>query len=284
MRVCTDIRASNKATPRFASVLEQRRSRHHNRTHRTRSRRCTDRKIRFQGDGLPLPRLEVLGVCIICDAQQRRSIRLRLLPTEDSQRWLQVRHCKSSAIHLSTICSRLGLDVCRLVVLRPLQDSWACHDLQQRSVHHWTDYDGLVHQHWYQIRWRLHRRHGHLCERAYQLRLPTQQYRRPVEASSLSGNDGHWRCIRRHHFWEYLSRRRCPTLRSSAYCVYMFPGTSLDPGRDRVGLISELLLTFVQIIAILLVTKNFFYYTYCNREADRGEMIIEGQPGFRFTL
>lgn len=58
----------------------------------------------------------------------------------------------------------------------------------------------------------------------------------------------------------------------------------MNPGRDRVGLFNELLLTSVQIIAILLVTKNFFYYTYCNRKADRGEMIIEGQPGFRFTL
>lgn len=39
-----------------------------------------------------------------------------------------------------------------------------------------------------------------------------------------------------------------------------------------------------QCITILLVTKNYFYFTYCNRKADRGEMIIQGQVGFRYTL
>lgn len=39
-----------------------------------------------------------------------------------------------------------------------------------------------------------------------------------------------------------------------------------------------------QCITICLVVKNFFYYTWCNRKADRGEMIIQGQPGFRYTL
>ena len=153
----------------------------------------------------------------------------RLLPAEDSQRWLQLRHCKSSAIHLPTIRSRPGLDVCRIVVLRPLQDSWPCHDLQQRSVHHWTDYDGLVHHYRYQICRSVHRGHGHLRECTYQLRLSAQQYRGPVEASSLPGNDGHWRCIWRHHLWQHLPRRGCPTLRSSSHCVYMFPGTLLTP-------------------------------------------------------
>ena len=39
-----------------------------------------------------------------------------------------------------------------------------------------------------------------------------------------------------------------------------------------------------QCIAILLVAKNLVYFTRCNRKADRGEMVIQGQPGFRFTL
>ncbi|MCJ1301813.1 hypothetical protein MMC08_004614 [Hypocenomyce scalaris] len=39
-----------------------------------------------------------------------------------------------------------------------------------------------------------------------------------------------------------------------------------------------------QALTILLVIKNFFIFSRANRKADRGEMIIEGQPGFRYTL
>ena len=39
-----------------------------------------------------------------------------------------------------------------------------------------------------------------------------------------------------------------------------------------------------QILTILLVSKNFIYYSYCNRKANRGEMVIQGQPNFRYTL
>ena len=39
-----------------------------------------------------------------------------------------------------------------------------------------------------------------------------------------------------------------------------------------------------QILTILLVSKNFIYYSYCNRRANRGELIIQGNAGFRYTL
>ena len=39
-----------------------------------------------------------------------------------------------------------------------------------------------------------------------------------------------------------------------------------------------------QCITVSLVCKNFVYFTYCNRKADRGELVIQGQPGFRYTL
>lgn len=37
-------------------------------------------------------------------------------------------------------------------------------------------------------------------------------------------------------------------------------------------------------ITICLIIKNFIWFTRCNRKADRGEMVIQGQPGFRYTL
>lgn len=40
----------------------------------------------------------------------------------------------------------------------------------------------------------------------------------------------------------------------------------------------------VQSLTIVLVCKNFFLYTRANRKADRGEIIIEGREGFRYTL
>ncbi|OAL32680.1 hypothetical protein AYO20_07838 [Fonsecaea nubica] len=40
----------------------------------------------------------------------------------------------------------------------------------------------------------------------------------------------------------------------------------------------------VQALTIVLICKNFFLYTRANRKADRGEIIIEGRPGFRYTL
>ncbi|KAI5362925.1 putative major facilitator superfamily, MFS transporter superfamily [Septoria linicola] len=36
--------------------------------------------------------------------------------------------------------------------------------------------------------------------------------------------------------------------------------------------------------SILLVAKNFWLYNRMNKKADRGEIVIEGQPGFRLTL
>jgi hypothetical protein len=39
-----------------------------------------------------------------------------------------------------------------------------------------------------------------------------------------------------------------------------------------------------QAITILHILKNFIVYTRANRKADRGELIIEGQDGFRQTL
>jgi MFS family permease len=39
-----------------------------------------------------------------------------------------------------------------------------------------------------------------------------------------------------------------------------------------------------QCITICLIAKNFWYFTKCNRKADRGELVIQGQPGFRYTL
>ena len=39
-----------------------------------------------------------------------------------------------------------------------------------------------------------------------------------------------------------------------------------------------------QILTILLVSKNFIYYSWCNRRAKRGELVIQGQPEFRYTL
>ena len=43
------------------------------------------------------------------------------------------------------------------------------------------------------------------------------------------------------------------------------------------------LLTPEQAFNILLVVKNFVYFRWANRKADREEMIIEGTPDFRYT-
>lgn len=39
-----------------------------------------------------------------------------------------------------------------------------------------------------------------------------------------------------------------------------------------------------QALSILHVLKNFVVYTRKNRRADRGEIVLEGQQGFRQTL
>lgn len=39
-----------------------------------------------------------------------------------------------------------------------------------------------------------------------------------------------------------------------------------------------------QVLSILHVLKNFYVYSRQNRKADRGEGVIEGQEGFRYTL
>lgn len=38
-----------------------------------------------------------------------------------------------------------------------------------------------------------------------------------------------------------------------------------------------------QVITVLLVSLNFFYFLHRNRKADRGEAVLEGTPGFRYT-
>ncbi|RVX67221.1 hypothetical protein B0A52_08655 [Exophiala mesophila] len=40
----------------------------------------------------------------------------------------------------------------------------------------------------------------------------------------------------------------------------------------------------VQALTIVLVCKNFVVFTRANRKADRGELVIEGREGFRYTL
>ena len=37
-------------------------------------------------------------------------------------------------------------------------------------------------------------------------------------------------------------------------------------------------------VSILHVLKNFYVYSRTNKRADRGEIVIEGQEGFRHTL
>ncbi|KAH8625892.1 hypothetical protein IG631_19771 [Alternaria alternata] len=39
-----------------------------------------------------------------------------------------------------------------------------------------------------------------------------------------------------------------------------------------------------QVLTIVHVLKNFWVYSRANRQADRGERILEGQEGFRQTL
>jgi hypothetical protein len=39
-----------------------------------------------------------------------------------------------------------------------------------------------------------------------------------------------------------------------------------------------------QVLSIFHVLKNFYFYSRANQKADRGEMILEGQEGFRQTL
>lgn len=39
-----------------------------------------------------------------------------------------------------------------------------------------------------------------------------------------------------------------------------------------------------QVLTVLHVLKNFIVYSRANRKADRGERVLEGQEGFRFTL
>jgi hypothetical protein len=38
-----------------------------------------------------------------------------------------------------------------------------------------------------------------------------------------------------------------------------------------------------QVITVLLVSANFVYFLHRNRKADRGEVVLEGTPGFRYT-
>ena len=39
-----------------------------------------------------------------------------------------------------------------------------------------------------------------------------------------------------------------------------------------------------QIVTITLILKNFYVFSRANRLADRGERLIEGTQGFRYTL
>ena len=38
-----------------------------------------------------------------------------------------------------------------------------------------------------------------------------------------------------------------------------------------------------QVVTVVLVTTNFFYFLRQNKKADRGEIILENAPGFRYT-
>ncbi|KFZ15703.1 hypothetical protein V502_05446 [Pseudogymnoascus sp. VKM F-4520 (FW-2644)] len=39
----------------------------------------------------------------------------------------------------------------------------------------------------------------------------------------------------------------------------------------------------LQALTVVIVTKNFWYFARQNRKADRGDLVIEGQEGFRYT-
>lgn len=39
-----------------------------------------------------------------------------------------------------------------------------------------------------------------------------------------------------------------------------------------------------QVLSILHVLKNFVVYSRANRQAEKGERVLEGQTGFRQTL
>lgn len=54
-----------------------------------------------------------------------------------------------------------------------------------------------------------------------------------------------------------------------------------DAPSYRPALITVIVLN---VISILHVLKNFYVYSRINRKADRGEIVIEGQKGFRLTL
>jgi len=54
--------------------------------------------------------------------------------------------------------------------------------------------------------------------------------------------------------------------------------------KDAPGYRPGLLVCIIfQAVNIVLVAKNFFIFARANRKADRGEILIEGQPGFRHT-
>lgn len=38
-----------------------------------------------------------------------------------------------------------------------------------------------------------------------------------------------------------------------------------------------------QVVTVVLVSLNFVYFLYRNRKAERGEAVLEGTPGFRYT-
>ena len=54
--------------------------------------------------------------------------------------------------------------------------------------------------------------------------------------------------------------------------------------KDAPGYLPGLWVCLVfQIVYLTLVAKNFFIFYVQNKRADRGEIIIENQPGFRYT-
>jgi hypothetical protein len=54
--------------------------------------------------------------------------------------------------------------------------------------------------------------------------------------------------------------------------------------RDAPSYIPGMITVIVaQGLTAILVTVNFFYFLHRNRKADRGEVVLEDTPGFRYT-
>lgn len=102
-----------------------------------------------------------------------------------------------------------------------------------------------------------------------------------IKAIDVHSTYDNGRSLRRYHLWQYFSGARCSYVHSGYSGVHVSLLDAILLG--HLLMISNLYRCF-QILTIILVSKNFIYYSYCNRKANRGEMIIQGQPDFRYTL